>query len=215
MSAPNLAGRPILVLGAKGMLGRDLVARLGERAGGRAADRVVALGKSELDITCDAVVKETVTRIGPGVVINCAAYTHVDGCESKVDLAAAVNAKAPGLLGEACRNAGALLVHISTDFIFDGQSRRPYRVEDKANPLSVYGRSKWDGEEAVRASGCHYLIVRTSWLYGLHGRNFVEAILQKAKAGEALRVVDDQVGRPTYTADLSDALVRLLDIGAE
>jgi dTDP-4-dehydrorhamnose reductase len=215
VSAPVWADRPVVVLGAKGMLGRDLVSILRERLDDAAGDRVVAWDKDELDMTCSGAIVETLGRIAPGVVINCAAYTNVDGCESNVDEAMAINAVAPALLGEACRSVGALLVHISTDFIFDGRSRRPYRPDDAANPLSVYGRSKWEGEEAVHASGCRSLIVRTSWLYGVHGRNFVEAILQKAKTGESLRVVDDQVGRPTFTVDLSDALVRLLDVGAE
>lgn len=197
------------------MLGRDLVSLLRERLDDAAADRAVAWDKDELDVTCSGAVAETLGRIAPGVVINCAAYTNVDGCENNVDEAMTVNAVAPAFLGAACREVSALLVQVSTDFIFDGRSRRPYRPDDAPNPLSVYGRSKWEGEEAVRASGCRSLIVRTSWLYGVHGRNFVEAILQKAMAGELLRVVDDQVGRPAYTVDLSDALVRLLDVGAE
>ncbi len=215
MSGPNWTDRPILVLGAKGMLGHDLVFRLESRLGQGANDRIVAVDKDEMDITQADAVHDAIKNIAPKVVLNLAAYTNVDGCESSVDLAMEVNARAPEILARACHEFGVLLVQISTDFVFDGNSRRPYCPNDPANPLSIYGRSKWEGEEAIRASGCRHLIVRTSWLYGPHGRNFVEAILQRTIAGESLRVVDDQVGRPTYTIDLSDALMRLLDAGAE
>jgi dTDP-4-dehydrorhamnose reductase len=126
-----------------------------------------------------------------------------------------VNAFAPGCIAAACREVDAPLVQFSTDYVFDGVGTRPYRVHDSACPVSVYGRSKWEGEQAVRAATDRHLIIRTSWLFGPSGRNFVEAILAKALAGVPLRVVVDQVGRPTLTVDLSDAVVRLLRADAQ
>jgi dTDP-4-dehydrorhamnose reductase len=206
--------RPILVLGARGMLGTELVGRLPRSASGSRAD-VIAWDIEELDI-CDAdAVVDALTRLRPGLVVNSAAYTDVDGCESNVETAMAVNAHAPGHLAAGCGKIGARLVHFSTDFVFDGLSDLPYRPDDAANPLSVYGRSKWEGERAIHEARCTHLIVRTSWLFGLHGRNFVEAILARAEANEPLRVVNDQFGRPTAADDLADAVVRLLDAGAE
>jgi dTDP-4-dehydrorhamnose reductase len=147
-------------------------------------------------------------------VINAAAYTDVDGCESDAGLAHAVNAEGPRNLAAACRDVGAKLVHFSTDFVFDGTLVRPYRVDDPTSPLSVYGASKLGGEVAIRESGCAHLIIRTSWLFGPHGSNFVEAILARAAAGQPLSVVTDQIGCPTLASDLADAVLRLLDAGA-
>ncbi len=215
MSEVRWADRPVLVVGAGGMLGSDLVPHLREKSSESGEAQIVALSRKELDVTSAPAIDGLMGQVSPGVVINCAAFTNVDGCESHVEQAMSVNAEAPGLLGDACRLVDALLVHIGTDFIFDGVHRRPYREDDAANPLSVYGKSKWEGEQAIRASECRHLIVRTSWLFGIHGKNFVEAILNKAMAGEELRVVDDQVGRPTHTVDLCEAIVELLDAGAE
>ena len=151
----------------------------------------------------------------PAVVINAAAYTDVDGCESHESMAQLVNGTAPGYLAASAASVGAKFVHFSTDFVFDGKLRRPYRPDDAVHPLSAYGRSKLAGERAIAAAGGRWLIVRTSWLFGPRGRNFVEAILGRALAGESLRVVDDQVGRPTHAGDLADAVLALLDEGAE
>ena len=192
------------------MLARDLIPILRERVGA-AGGEVLAWGRSELDVTARESVLEKIEGARANVVINCAAYTDVDGCESNVDKAMSVNADAPGYVAQACHASGARLVHYSTDFVFDGSSTRPYVTTDVANPLSVYGKSKFLGARAVFASKCRSLIIRTSWLYGPHGKNFVEAILAKAYKGEALKVVTDQVGRPTYTVDLGEATVRLLD----
>lgn len=201
----------VLVLGARGMLGQELVRVLGER---KPEGRVFAWDVDELDICDESAVRVALSERAPAVVINAAAYTDVDGCETNQELAHAVNGAGPGNLARACIGIGAVLVHFGTDFVFDGLSGRPYRPMDAANPLSAYGRSKWEGEQAVRAAGCRHLIVRTSWLFGLGGRNFVEAILAKASAGEGLRVVDDQVGRPTLASDLAAGVVRLMDVGA-
>ncbi len=203
----------VLVLGARGMLGRDLMGTLGEpveKAGGRLA----GLDLPTIDICDREAVDALLSDHRVSTVINAAAFTDVDGCESRCEHAMAVNAEGPAHVAAACGETGATLVHISTDFIFDGQSDTPYPPNHPANPLSIYGRSKWMGEQAVRESDCRHLIVRTSWLFGHGGRNFVEAILDEVTAGKALRVVHDQVGSPTYARHLANAVVRLLDVGA-
>ena len=196
------------------MLGVELVARL-RRALGDSGSKLTAWDIEELDIRNAAAVDAAMRDVRPGVVINSAAYTDVDGCENNLEAAMTANAEAPGVLAAACKAAGAKLVHFSTDFVFDGSAEVPYLPEDKANPLSAYGRSKWQGEQAIRSAGGPHLIIRTSWLFGPAGRNFVEAILARAQADEPLKVVNDQFGRPTIAEDLADAVVRLLDVGAE
>jgi len=213
--AENWASGRVIVLGAKGMLGHELMLALGQKLGFYSPGRLFAYDLPELDICDGEAVRKTMRHHEADVVINAAAYTDVDGCESNPELAEAVNGEAAGGVAAACREAGAKMVHFSTDFVFDGRLRRPYRPDDPANPLSVYGRSKWMGEEAVRSAGGRSLVVRTSWLYGLNGRNFVDAILAQASSGRPLRVVSDQIGRPTLASDLADAVVRLLDLGAE
>lgn len=205
--------RTIVVLGACGMLGRSLMPALERRVRG-CGGKMLPWGRTELDITDRASVKARITDTRPSVVINCAAYTDVDGCESDAPKARAVNGDAPGFLAEACAKTNALLVHYSTDFVFDGAAHAAYRVDDQPNPLSVYGQSKLQGELEIKGGGCRYLIVRTSWLYGPYGRNFVESILARVEKGEPLKVVNDQIGRPTYTRDLSEATIRLLDAEA-
>lgn len=195
------------------MLASAMLPVLQDRLAGRGA-RLIHLRREQLDVTDREAVLSRINQEQPTTVLNCAAYTDVDGCETNGDRAEAVNAAGAGHLAEGCRVAGSLLVHYSTDFVFDGMSRTPYRPDDQCQPLSAYGRSKLHGEIAIRESGCRYLIVRTSWLYGPCGRNFVEAILGRVRAGGPLRVVNDQTGRPSYTADLADATWRLLDAGA-
>ena len=221
---------PVLLLGAEGMLGRDLAEGLGQCDTSReihesehprglkpaaCKDRLMRWGQDKLDVRDDGAVQDAIGQVRPAVVINATGYTNVDGCETNREEATAVNATAPGSIARASAAVGAMMVHVSTDFVFDGKSKHPYQPDDEANPLSVYGQSKWSGEQAVRRSVGRHLIVRTSWLFGLHGRNFVEAILAKAAAGEALNVVDDQAGRPTGTVDLCDAIAALLDCEAE
>ncbi len=205
----------VLILGAEGMLGRDLTPALRKRLDDRNGERVIAWDRRQLDIRDRDAVVRSIRELKPSLVVNAAAFTNVDGCEREVEQATAVNAHAPGHIAAACHQVGAKMVHFSTDFIFDGMSTRPYRIDDAPGPLSVYGRSKWEGEEAVRAAADRHLIVRTSWLFGPFGRNFVEAILGKAQDGGPLRVVMDQIGRPTLSAHLSEAVVNLLDVDAE
>lgn len=194
----------ILVIGSNGMLGRDLMAQLGERALG------VDIG--EIDITSMESVMKVFNSEKPDVVINCAAFTEVDGCESNAERAMEVNGEAVGYLAMACREINALLVQISTDYVFDGRKNEPYAEDDAPNPLSVYGESKLAGE--MNAAFCpQYLIVRTQWLYGRHGKNFVETMLRLAENNDDISVVNDQTGSPTWTVDLAKAIIALVDKG--
>ncbi len=202
---------PILITGAQGMLGSDLVPRLREHV---APAELIAVDIDGLDITVEDQVREKVNAIRPAVIINCAAYTDVDGCEGERDLAFRVNAHGPGLLARAAAECRSLLVHISTDFVFDGTKGTPYTEQDEPNPVSAYGESKLAGEQAVRALAPEHLIVRTAWLYGCHGRNFVETILRLAEERDELSVVTDQTGSPTWTVPLASAIVALLRSGA-
>lgn len=203
------ATSPTILSGASGMLGHELAPALRARL-----DAPLYCFDLDLDIRDARAVGAKFAELKPGTVINAAAFTDVDGCESQVEIAMAVNAKAAGNLAAACKNVGATLVHFSTDFVFDGSSTRPYLPDDETNPLSMYGKSKRDGEIAIRESGCRHLIIRTSWLFGPHGKNFVEAILARAASGRPLSVVTDQAGCPTLASSLAAAVVRLLDVGA-
>jgi dTDP-4-dehydrorhamnose reductase len=194
-----------LITGAGGMLGTDLQEELALRG-----EPVVALGRSDLDVTNSRLVNAVVAEHAPDMILNCAAYTKVDLAESEEAAASALNGSAVELLAAAANQAGALLVQISTDFVFDGQAREPYEVTAATAPLSAYGRSKLLGELAASHAKDH-LIVRTSWLFGTHGHNFVEAIRGQIKKGtNPLRVVSDQHGRPTFTPHLARAILRLV-----
>ena len=191
-------------MGANGMLGQDLIALLGDRGNG--------VDIADIDITSPESVMAVIGDLKPEVVINCAAYTDVDGCESNIETAMAVNGEGVGYLAMACRDIGALLVQVSTDYIFDGGKGTPYVEDDAPCPLSVYGESKLVGE--MNAAFCQeHLIVRTQWLYGLHGNNFVETMLRLGAERDELAVVDDQIGSPTWTVDLARAIVALVDAG--
>jgi dTDP-4-dehydrorhamnose reductase len=212
VAAPATARR-WLVTGAGGQLGRCLVERL------RAQDALVAApDRHALDVTDREAVRRAVLGAPggpPSVVVNAAAMTQVDRCESEPEAAQRANALAPGWLAEATREAGAAFVHVSTDYVFDGTARRPYREDDPTGPRSVYGRTKLEGEERVRAGHPDALVVRTAWVFG-PGRNFVRTILdaaERARRGEGppLRVVDDQRGSPTWAGHLADALLALVE----
>lgn len=198
----------VLLTGAKGMLARAILNKRPPSWDLKAVDI------DELDITDRAAVHETVLKFKPHLIINCAAFTRVDECEEKKDLAFAVNGTGVGHLAEAAYQVGAGLVHFSTDYIFDGTKRFPYEEEDPACPISVYGASKWEGECLVRKYLQAYLIVRTQWLYGEGGTHFVKTILNLAKKMAVLKVVDDQIGSPTWTEDLSRATLALIERGA-
>lgn len=194
----------ILVVGANGMLGRDLMALLGSRARGVDID--------DIDITDLQSTERVVRALHPSVVVNCAAYTDVDGCEANVETAMQVNGEGVGHLAMATRTIGARLVQISTDYVFDGAKGSPYLEDDPPCPLNVYGESKLAGEMNAAVNPDH-LIVRTQWLYGRHGKNFVETMLRLAREKDELTVVDDQIGSPTWTVDLARAIVALIDTG--
>lgn len=186
------------------MLGTDLRDELAVRG-----EPVIALSRSDLDITDSRLVSAAVREHAPNVIVNCAAYTNVDLAESEEAAANAVNGSSVELLAAAANEAGALLVQVSTDFVFDGSKHEPYEVTDPTGPLSAYGRSKLLGEFAARHAEKH-MIVRTSWLFGAHRPNFVEAIRNQIRKGtNPLRVVADQRGRPTYTPHLARAIIRL------
>jgi dTDP-4-dehydrorhamnose reductase len=193
-----------LVTGAGGMVGRDVCAALDSRG-----ETVLPLTKSDLDITDAAAIRDVVRRDKPNVIVNCAAYTKVDDAETNEHLGTAINGSAVEFLADAANDVDALLVQISTDFVFDGSKRTPYEVNDFPAPLSAYGRSKLVGEQAATIARKH-IVLRTAWLFGVHGPNFVEAIRNQVRKGtNPLRVVNDQRGRPTYTPHLADAIVRL------
>jgi dTDP-4-dehydrorhamnose reductase len=193
-----------LITGGGGMVATDILHELEERG----AD-VVSVSRSDLDVSDAPAVSALVRDVKPSVIINCAAYTRVDDAEANEAVATAINGSAVESIAHAANQADALLVHISTDFVFDGAKRTPYEVNDVTAPISAYGRSKLVGEHAAARARKH-LIVRTAWLFGVHGHNFVEAIRNQVKKGtNPLRVVDDQRGRPTYTPHLAHAIIRL------
>jgi dTDP-4-dehydrorhamnose reductase len=181
----------ILILGTGGQVGWELPRQL---AG---LGTLVAWDRASADFEDPMGLGMKVRAEAPQVIVNAAAYTAVDRAESEPERAFRINRDAPGALAEAARGLGASLVHYSTDYVFDGASAEPYRETDPTGPLSVYGRSKLEGEEAIRGSGCHYLIFRTSWVYASRGRNFPRTILKLASERDELRIVDDQQGAPT------------------
>ncbi len=194
----------VLIAGGSGQLGREL---------GRSAPdgwQVSALGRNELDIRDRESVLQTVAACAPQVIVNAAAYTAVDRAESEPDAAYAVNGHGVAHLAEAAREQGARLIHISTDFVFDGRQSHPYGPRDRTNPVGVYGASKLEGERLAQAfCGPAALILRTSWLYGAHGHNFVKTMLRLMAERNHVRVVADQVGSPTWTGGLAQAIWRL------
>jgi dTDP-4-dehydrorhamnose reductase len=197
----------ILVIGAKGMLGRDLVPELQSSFPN---DEVLAWDVEEIDIRKE---QETVARIEgvrPSIVINLAGYTDVDGCELNEQEAFAVNGDGMRHIALGVRRCGAKAIYLSTDYVFDGKKGTPYFEEDSPAPLSIYGRSKRKGEQSILELAGDGLIIRTQWLYGKNGRNFVTAILRQAKEKKVLTIVNDQIGSPTYTVDLSKAISQLI-----
>jgi len=195
----------IMVTGAKGMLGQDLVPILKDQG-----HEVIPLVRQELDITDRKAVFEAIEHFHPQIVINCAAYTNVDQAEVERDLAYAINALGVQNLALACEEKKCELVQISTDYVFDGTKTTPYRPLDPPNPINWYGYTKYAGEKFVEWHCSRFYIVRTSWLYGKYGKNFVTTILKLAKEKEYLQVVDDQIGSPTHTKSLSRAIANLI-----
>ena len=194
----------ILVTGANGMLGQDLCPIL-EDAGAF----VIETDVNTLDITNAGQVKQVLEDIHPDVVVHCAAYTNVDRAEDDLKTAELINVTGTENIAETCGKLGITLVYISTDYVFDGKKKEPYKPDDQVDPLNNYGMTKYEGEEAVRSLCEKYYIARTSWLYGHHGKNFVETMLAMADRAE-IKVVDDQTGCPTWTVELANGILKLL-----
>jgi len=194
----------ILLTGANGQVGWELSNR-----GGQRGFEILALNRSDLDITDPVLVSKEVNRSAVSLVVNAAGYTAVDQAESEPELAFAVNRDGPAYLASACGKAGIPLVHISTDYVFDGQKEGAYLVTDPVSPLSVYGKSKAAGEVEVRKHLREHFILRTGWLYGVHGHNFVKTMLLLGREREVVQVVSDQYGCPTYAADLAETILKI------
>lgn len=195
----------ILVTGAGGQLGCEL-----KKIGFSPLDEVFYTDVAELDITDKKAVEDYVSRNDIDTIVNCAAYTAVDRAEEEPDRAELINVKAVENLADVAMREGCLLVHVSTDYVFDGMASEPYTEKSPVNPQSVYGHTKLAGERAIKRSGCLAIIIRTAWLYSEFGNNFVKTMLRLAKEKEELNVVSDQVGTPTYAADLAAAIVCVL-----
>lgn len=197
----------VLLTGAAGQVGTELARALAGRA------EVVAHDRRSLDLADGKALAAAVREAKPALIFNAAAYTAVDKAESDEAAATAVNATAPGILAEEARRCRAVLVHYSTDYVFDGQKRAPYVETDATAPLGVYGRTKLEGERAIAAAGCDHLVLRTSWVFAPHGHNFLLTMLRLGETRPELRVVSDQQGSPTSARDLAHATLRILDPG--
>lgn len=212
----------ILLLGHKGMLGSDLLIKLSSE------HDVIGMDKEEIDIVSADECKNAIKDTAPDIVINAAAYTNVDACETAKKECFAVNAEAVKNIAESCRAKNIHMIHFSTDYVFDGTATQPYKEEDQCNPINMYGESKLAGEHYLRNLSDNYLLIRSSWLFGPHGNNFVKTVLEKARAKDfidntmargktranspsTLAVVDDQCGSPTYTKDLVLAVSLLIE----
>ena len=203
---------PLLVFGAGGQVGQELMALATAR-------KVPAIGltRADVDLRDDTAIAAAIAGASPRLVVNAAAYTAVDRAESEPDLAASVNARAPGLIAAAAATHGIPVLHLSTDYVFDGSKLGPYDEDDAIAPLGVYGRTKADGEAAVRQANPHHVILRTAWVYGRYGANFLKTMLRLAAERDRLRVVADQRGCPTATLDIAEAILAVdaaLPLGA-
>ena len=195
----------VLITGSNGMLGHDLTDVLNDK------HELILTTSKTLDITDKEHTVEFIKENKPDIVINSAAYTNVDGCEENQELAFSVNGEGVRNLAIGCREADCPLVHISTDYVFNGKNDTPWVEDDKIGPISVYGKSKLEGEEAIQEILDKFFIVRTAWLYGINGGNFPKTMLELAKTHDELTVVYDEVGTPTYTLDLAEAIGKLIE----
>ncbi|MFB2981548.1 dTDP-4-dehydrorhamnose reductase [Microseira sp. BLCC-F43] len=196
----------ILVTGINGQLGQELQQTLASSA------EVIGVGRERVDFSQPESLRQIIAEVKPDAVVNAAAYTAVDKAESEFDLAMAVNGTAPGILAEECQKLGIRLIHISTDYVFDGTKSYPYQDTDPTNPLSAYGKSKLAGELAIGKNCEDSVIIRTAWVYGVGGKgNFVKTMLRLGSDKEEIRVVADQIGSPTWTGDLANAIANVID----
>ena len=197
----------VLLFGAAGQLGHELASRL------HVLGPVTALTRQDIDLSNAAALRSLLQAQQPAVIVNAAAYTAVDKAEQEPALAQAINVTAPSVMAEEAARSGAVLVHYSTDYVFNGQATRPYLETDPTDPQSVYGRTKRDGEQAVIQSGARYVLLRSSWVVGAHGQNFLKTMLRLAQERDSLRVVADQVGVPTSSAWMAETTVLALQQG--
>lgn len=194
----------IMITGAAGQVGRELRLALDQH-------ELIALDRQALDLSQEQAIRQMVRKQAPQLIINAAAYTAVDLAESNVAAAFQLNAEAPGILAEEAFSLGIPLIHYSTDYVFDGSKQAPWNEEDIPHPLGVYGQSKLAGEVAIRRSGCAHLILRTSWVYALHGKNFLLTMQRLLSEREHVGVVDDQIGAPTWAGSIAQATVMLIE----
>lgn len=195
----------ILLTGSGGQLAQELQPIL------LYSGEVIAVDRTRLDLSEPESIRQAMAEIQPDLVVNSGAYTAVDKAESEPELAHAVNGVAPGIIAEECEKLGSTLIHISTDYVFDGSQGSPYQETDTTNPLGIYGKSKLAGEEAIRQAGNRHIIIRTAWVYGNSGKgNFVKTMLRLGKDREEIRVVADQIGSPTWTGDLAAAISQII-----
>jgi dTDP-4-dehydrorhamnose reductase len=199
-----------LVTGAGGQVGSALVQSLAPLG------QVIALTRRDCDLARPAALPRIVGDVAPDVIVNAGAYTAVDRAETEEALATTVNGEAPGVLAAAARASGALFVHYSTDYVFDGAKAQPYTEDDPPHPINAYGRSKLAGEQAIARAGGRYLVLRTSWVYAARGHNFIKTVLRLARERDELRIVADQIGAPTWARDIAQATARIVEqAGAE
>jgi dTDP-4-dehydrorhamnose reductase len=194
----------ILVTGCHGQVGHALTQHL------QGLGEIHALGREQLDLARPETIQQVMQSLRPAMVINAAAYTAVDQAESEEALALRINAEAPGILAEEAKKIGASLIHYSTDYVFDGSKQGAWTEDDPVSPLSAYGRSKLAGELAIAATGVPHLILRTSWVYGLHGKNFLLTMLRLAQSRDSLSIVDDQIGAPTWSHTIAEATANIV-----
>ena len=203
----NVSGTPlkILITGQHGQVSRELQQRL------QGLGELVVLGRDQLDLANPEQIRQQVRSHRPGLIINAAAHTAVDQAENEPDVAFAINATAPGVLAEEAKTLGIPLIHYSTDYVFDGSKPAPYREDDAPNPLGVYGMSKLAGEQAIAAVGGQYLILRTSWVYSSHGKNFLLTMQRLLQEKPHMRIVADQIGAPTWAGTIADSTRALIE----
>jgi len=197
----------VLLTGSKGMLAKEFVSKCQKRTD----CTIIALEREKCNITDFSSIRDAVGDISPDVIINCASYTDVNGCDRDQEKAFSVNGEGVKNLIQACKENDILLVHFSTDFVFDGEKKSPYTEQDKPNPLNIYGKSKLLGEQYLLNSHARFFLIRTSWMYGKGEKNFVKAVISKAINHPEIKVVDDQIGNPTWSGDIVDITLRLLE----
>lgn len=194
----------ILLIGKNGQVGYELERSL------QSLGEVIALDRAQLDLSDVGRIREVIQSLKPALIVNAAAYTAVDKAESEPDLALRINATAPGAMADEAKKIGAGIVHFSTDYVFNGAKASPYTEDDLPDPINMYGRSKLAGEQAIQASGAAYLILRTSWVYGMRGKNFLRTMLRLAAEKDELRIVADQFGAPTWSRTIADTTANIL-----